>query len=264
MHQHGPPPQNRTSVAGRSKQDCNIGGPAAPPSAARRDQEPALTFTILALDRQAGLLGGATASRSLAAANAVLAVAPHLGAAASQAWTNRRLRGRLLGALAAGDEPARAVERVPEWDPEPELRQVAVLALDGRAAHRTGTDCTAWAGGRARTDLVVVGNLLAGPQVLDAMVEAWDASGAAWPEAVAPVDVTEGFARRLVAALRAGEEAGGDLRGRQSAGVAVARTGDERLWPPQLAVDLRCDDGPDPIEELDRLLRLPGAVVPAV
>src|SRR5687768_12894239 len=90
-------------------------------------RERALTYTILAVDRRAVLVGGATASFSLAVGNSVLAVQPSVGVVASQAWTNRRLRGRLLAALEAGDEPAVAVGRVPEWDDEPELRQVAVL-----------------------------------------------------------------------------------------------------------------------------------------
>ncbi|MEN1975104.1 DUF1028 domain-containing protein [Cellulomonas sp. P4] len=239
-----------------------------------------MTYTILVA--QPGLLGAATASRSLAAGNAVLAVAPHAGVTVSQAWTNRRLRGLLLGALADGESPAAAVARVPDWDEEPELRQVAALTPDGRGAHRTGASCTAWAGGLVAPGVVVVGNLLTGPEVLDAMLAAWTSgtgvpaqAPALEPElaealtetfdapVVSPVDPALALAHRLAAALRAGEAAGGDRRGRQSAALQVARTTSERIWPPQLAVDLRVDDGDRPVDELERLLALPGASSPA-
>jgi len=210
-----------------------------------------MTFTILARDARSGLIGAATASRSLAVGNAVLAVRPGVGAVASQAWTNRSLRGRLLDELAAGAGAAEAVGRVPEWDDRAELRQVAVLPAVGPGAARSGQEITAWAGDVVGDDVVVAGNLLTGAEVLDAMIDGieWTPStDVGLPEAAAL------FAGALVAALAAGELRGGDARGRQSAAVLVgslANIGD-------VHVDLRVDDHVDPLAELARLVYLRG------
>jgi len=210
-----------------------------------------MTFTLLAVDREAGLIGAATASRSLAVGNAVIAVDPAVGAVASQAWTNRALRHHLLAAMAGGADAAAAIARVPEHDPQPELRQAAALDLAGRAAAHTGAGTSAWTGHRVGEDVVALGNLLAGPAVLDAIAETWSRGAAG--DALA-------FAARLVAALEAGEAAGGDARGRQSAAVqaAVIDRG-ARQTPPALAVDLRSDDHERPLAELRRLLALQGS-----
>lgn len=203
-----------------------------------------MSFTLLAIDRDAHLLGAATASRSLAVGNSVPAIDPAVGVVASQAWTNRLLRHLVLDAMAGGQDAPAAVERVPQWDDRSALRQVAAIDVGGAIGATTGADATPWAGQRIGTDHVAIGNLLAGPEVLDAMSATFEA------------DTSVPFARRLVAALAAGEAAGGDRRGRQSAALLVARIQPVRAFPPELAVDLRVDDAPAPLVELARLLDL--------
>ncbi|MBN9212640.1 MAG: hypothetical protein BGO45_04405 [Microbacterium sp. 71-36] len=202
-----------------------------------------MTFTVLARDPRDGLIGAATASRSLAVGAGVLAVAPGVGVVASQAWTNRALRGRLLTAMGEGRSAADAVASTPDWDDGHNLRQVAALGWSGAGAARSGADITAWAGERTTSNAVFVGNLLAGPDVLAAMVAAWGAGDG-------------DLADRLLAVLSAGEDAGGDARGRQSAALVIASRDD-------VVLDLRVDDHADPLQELARLRRLAaGADVP--
>lgn len=221
-----------------------------------------MTFTLLAADPGHGLLAAATASRSLAVGNAVIAVDPAVGAVASQAWTNRALRARMLDALAAGRVPAEVMAEVPRWDEGAALRQVAALLPDGRGEARTGEGTTPWAGAIVRPGVVAVGNLLTGPEVLDAVVARFGALSSAagedaeggWEATTAADDVLAAFARRVVAAMQAGEDAGGDRRGRQSAAVVVSRRRPERAHPPELEIDLRVDDAAEPLHELARLL----------
>ena len=120
---------------------------------------------------------------------------------------------------------------------------------DGNAATWTGSDCFDWAGGTTgrsgeRGGYAIQGNILAGPEVVDAMERAWQAT----PE--------EPLERRLLAALTAGDEAGGDRRGRQSAGLLVVRDGAGYGGHDDVAVDLRVDDHADPVGELARLVDL--------
>lgn len=218
-----------------------------------------MTFTLLAADPGAGLLAAASASRSLAVGNAVIAVDPAVGAVASQAWTNRELRARMLDALAEGRSPAEVVAQVPVWDEGAELRQVAAMTPSGGGDARTGHETTPWAGARVRPGLVVLGNLLTGAEVLDAVVRGYDAfedptaSERATARDEPSADVVL-LARRVVAAMLAGEAAGGDRRGRQSAAVVVTRVRQHRVFPPQLDLDLRVDDAADPLQRLARLV----------
>lgn len=208
-----------------------------------------MTYTVLARDPRSGMIGGATASRSLAAGNAVLMLRPGVGVVASQAWTNRGLRDLLLDALAGGATAQDAVGRVTRWDADAELRQVAALPDHGSPAGRSGSRITAWAGDLALPDAVLAGNLLTGEEVLAAMRDAIENAPPVPPgDPVAPAL----FARTLVDALRAGEASGGDSRGRQSASVIVATTGADA----DISVDLRVDDHVDPLAELARLVGL--------
>lgn len=201
-----------------------------------------MTFTVLARDSERESIGAATASRSLAVGASVIAVDPAVGAVASQAWTNRGLRALLLDEVRRGATAEGAVQRVPEWDAGAELRQVAALGWNGPGAARSGIDITAWAGSLQATDAVFVGNLLTGANVLEAMSATWNATAGA------------DLADRLLAALAAGEDAGGDARGRQSAALVVASR-------EQTVLDLRVDDHADPLVELARLRRLAAAPV---
>lgn len=219
-----------------------------------------MTYTVLAVDVDSHLIGAATASYSLAVGNAVIATAPGIGAVASQAYTNRSLRARILDELNAGASPAEAITRIPDWDDEPERRQVAALDLSGRAASHTGADCSDWAGSLARPGVIVIGNLLAGPRVLDDMIVAFENPETPTRKTDREDPVAAGaFARRLLATLAAGEAAGGDRRGRQSAALQVASFSEHVAWPPERAVDLRVDDSSDPLNELARMLTLQSA-----
>ncbi len=208
-----------------------------------------MTYTVLARDRRTGLIGGATASRSLAVGNAVLMLRPGVGVVASQAWTNRSLRALLLDAVAHGATAEDALRRIPAWDDGAGLRQAALLPETGAPAAYSGSGITAWAGDLVASDAVYAGNLLAGRSVLSAMRDALDDAppiGSADPASAAR------FAQALVRALSAGEAHGGDARGRQSAAVVVATTGAGA----DVEVDLRVDDHGAPLVELARLVEL--------
>lgn len=211
-----------------------------------------MTFSLVLAVPAHGLLGAATASCSLGVGNAVPSVWPGVGAVVSQAWTNRSLRGQLLARVAAGADPAAAVAGVPELDDGHALRQVGLVDLSGRAAALTGDDCTNWAGsvplaapGMAG---VACGNLLVGEEVLAAIGRAVAAADPTPPRRPGQL------AAILVGALAAGQGAGGDLRGQQSAAVVVGGGPAQDWSPPDLDVDLRVDDHPSPLVELERLL----------
>lgn len=228
-----------TSAWGRSKHDRHTHRrlPAWP---VRPIHGEPVTFTVLARDTRRGLIGVATASRSLAVGASVIGIDPHTGAVASQAWTNPALRGRALEAMRDGASAREALERVPSWDAEPELRQIAALGWTDEGAARSGGSISAWAGDRSVDDAVFAGNLLEGPGVIDAMTLAWE--GSTWSDGPS-------FASTLVRTLAAGDAAGGDARGRQSAAVVVASRS-------AILLDLRVDDHAWPIPELDRLCAL--------
>lgn len=249
-----------------------------------------MTFSLAVVDPLHGLLGGACASRSLAVGNAVLAVDPSRGVSISQAATNRMLHGAMLhgldgagvlhepgalggadasgrgepGALGAAGASGRGEHSTPEralaaalaTDDQPERRQCGVLDLTGRGAVHTGSGTVGWAGhhigapaiagvqdGIRRPPTLALGNCLAGPEVLDAMCAA----------VLTPTSGDE-LARQLVDALLAGDAAGGDIRGKQSAAVVVARIDPEAQWPHTSVVDLRVDDHPEAPAVLAELL----------
>ncbi|MFI7483590.1 DUF1028 domain-containing protein [Kocuria sp. M1R5S2] len=212
-----------------------------------------MTYTVIARSADSRLLGAATASFSLAVGNAVPALVPTAGVVASQAWTNRRLRYEMLRTLHHGGAAEDAIAGLADADPDLALRQVAALPVRGPGAHLTGSLCTPWAGGVAGQDFVVIGNYLAGPEVVEAMREA--VSGAL---AVPALSSTR-MAAALVDCLRAGLDAGGDSRGQQSAAVLVADTLAGFQYPVLLDVDLRADNSPTPLDDLDGMLALKGA-----
>ena len=209
-----------------------------------------MTYTVLALDRDRTAIGVATASCALAVGAVVPGLDPRVGAVASQAWTNERLRGLVLGAVREGDSPAAALDRLGSWDDEVELRQVGMLGVDGRGSAFTGRATTAWRGHEIDDGVVVLGNVLTGPEVLGAMRDARRVGGAD-----APAGASE-LAMAMVGALAAGEAAGGDSRGRQSAALLVGAVGAD---VPEY--DLRVDDAEDPVGELARLVDVRAGVI---
>ncbi|MDN4480972.1 DUF1028 domain-containing protein [Demequina muriae] len=215
-----------------------------------------MTYSILAVDRAHRAIGIATATFSLAVGNSVPAIDPAAGAVASQAWPNRDLRHLALEALRDGAQPASALASALRTDGGAAYRQLAVMGLDGAWEVHTGESCTPWAGHRAVDGMVIAGNYLAGSHVLDAAADAWgatpdlhadvppdevvDTAGRRAQRAVPQASVA--LAKRLVAALLAAEDAGGDARGRQSASLIVSSRGERVQWPPATDIDLRVDD----------------------
>lgn len=200
-----------------------------------------MTYSLVARDPDGRTVGVATASRYLAVGSTVPGVAAGVGALATQARTNVRYRERGLRALRDGVSARRTVEALVGDDLDRARRQVAVVALAGSSAAWTGDECLPWAGHELREGCAAAGNLLAGPDVLPAALDAFEAE---------PGDL----AHRLLAGLAAGDAAGGDRRGRQSAAVVVAAGPGTGALRTADRVDLRVDDHPDPVRELHRLL----------
>jgi len=197
-----------------------------------------VTWSIIARDTQTGRVGIAVATRFFA----VGALVPYIqtgqtgaGAIASQAFINPHYGPKGLALLQAGASADQVVAQLTEADAGRHNRQLHVMDRQGRSAAYTGAACIDWCGHALRTDCSVAGNMLAGPDVLNETIGAYEAA-AALP-----------FARRLLAAMRAGEAAGGDKRGKQSAALLIHDGEDYPL------LDLRVDDHPDPLAELARL-----------
>lgn len=204
-----------------------------------------MTFSIVARSADGESWGVAVASKFLAVGSAVPAAVAGVGALATQADANVAYKGLALAHLDEGATASVALQRLLEEDPGRDHRQVGIVDLDGGAATYTGPACLDWAGGWSGDGVAVQGNVLAGPEVVDAIREAWLASDADAP-----------LADRLLDALRAGDDAGGDRRGRQSAALLVVREGAGYGGGDDIAVDLRVDDHADPVTELARLLAL--------
>jgi uncharacterized Ntn-hydrolase superfamily protein len=204
-----------------------------------------VTFSIIARDARTGDLGVASQSKFLA----VGAVVPHaradVGAVATQALANGSFGPDGLAFMAGGAGADRALDSLLEHDDRPDRRQVILLDATGKAAGHTGSGCTGWAGHLLGDGFACAGNMLAGPQVLEAITTSFDQTSEESHLAV-----------RLVFALQQAALAGGDARGQQSAAVVVVRPqggygGHTDRW-----VDLRVDDHTQPITELVRLLTL--------
>lgn len=203
-----------------------------------------MTFSVVGRSADGRSLGVAVASKFLAVGSAVPAARLDLGAVATQSYANTLYKRDGLALLAAGRSAQETLDALLAADPGRETRQAGVVDAAGRAATFTGAGCLHWAGGAAGEGYAIQGNILAGPQVVEQMQRAWlSEPGTPLPE-------------RLVGTLAAGEAAGGDRRGRQSAALLVVS--DEGGYSPgdDTAYDLRVDDHPEPVPELARLLEL--------
>jgi uncharacterized Ntn-hydrolase superfamily protein len=198
------------------------------------------TYSIVALDRASGELGVAVQSHWFSVGPIVPWALPGIGAVATQANAEVGYGPKALELLEAGVSPAEALERLLAEDPAAATRQVAVVDAGGRVAVHTGSATIAHAGHATGDGVSCQANIMAAPGVWPAMLEAYE-------RADGPL------ARRLLAALDAGEAAGGDLRGRQSAALLVVASDALRY---EAAVCLRVEDDPDPLGELRRLLDL--------
>ncbi len=195
-----------------------------------------MTFSIAARDPRNGWLGVATSSKAIAAGSAVPYVRKGAGAIASQSFVNPYLGIDGLVLLEQGLPAERVVERVIEADPGREMRQLGIVDLDGRTAAYTGERCIPWAGHVTGGGYVCLGNILAGEGVVKAMAAEFEQT------------LEEEFPERLMRVLEAGQAAGGDRRGRQSAAIQIIAA-EEYPW-----YDLRVDEHEDPIPELRRIL----------
>ncbi len=195
-----------------------------------------MTFSIVARDRSTGMLGMAVSSKVLAVGAICPWVRAGVGAVATQAWVNPFLGPVALTLLKEGLDAPAALEEALAADACAAYRQLAVVDADGRTATYTGAKADPWCGDRRGEGYAIAGNLLVSEETVAAMEEVFLASG-----------VEHDLADRLIAALEAGQAAGGDRRGRQSAAVVVVH----RTVVP--FVDLRVDDHPDPVAELRRL-----------
>jgi uncharacterized Ntn-hydrolase superfamily protein len=210
-----------------------------------------MTFSIVARSSDGLAHGVAVASKFLSVGAVVPAAEAGVGALATQSYANVAYRPQGLTLLRTQVGAADVVAGLTAADTGREQRQLGVVGRFGEGATFTGSACHSWAGGVSGDGYAIQGNILAGPQVVERMREAFLAS-----EKSTPGDSATALARRLVAALQAGDEAGGDSRGRQSAALYVVAPGAGYGGTSDVAVDLRVDDHADPCAELGRLLQL--------
>ena len=195
-----------------------------------------MTWSIVAHDRMTGAFAVAVATKAFAVGASCPFVRAGVGAVSTQSMTNRYLGPEILDGLARGLPPAAAIEGALAGDEGRGLRQVHAIDRFGRTAAWTGGNCVEWCGSVSGEDIGVAGNMLSGEPTIRQTLRAWNTGGdLAMPE-------------RLMAAMDAGEAAGGDRRGRQSAAMVMVTTED---FPD---LDLRVDDHGAPLTELRRLL----------
>ena len=208
-----------------------------------RPSELAHTFSIVARDSESGQMGVAVQSHWFSVGSVVTWAEAGVGAAATQAMVETSYGPLGLDLMRGGKSPAEALKALLTADEGRELRQVAMVDGHGRAAAHTGGRCIADAGHRMGEGFSVQANMMANPDVWPAMAEAYCSASGPLPE-------------RLVAALEAGQKAGGDIRGRQSAAILVVKgESSGRPWEDRV-VELRVEDHAEPIRELSRLLTL--------
>lgn len=203
---------------------------------------PVATFSIVAVDKETGEIGVAVQSKIVGVGAIVPFAKAGVGAVATQSYANVGYGPVGLMALEAGLPPDKTLNLLIGEDPLRETRQVGIVSADGTATNFTGKECNAWAGGKIGENYAVQGNILAGPEVVEEMAKAFEE--------------TEGvLAERLIAALRAGQKAGGDKRGRQSAALLIVREGWGYGGLNDRYRDIRVDEHETPIEELERVYR---------
>ena len=209
-----------------------------------RAGHPVATFSIVGYDPSTGDLGIAVESRFFAVGSVVPWARAGVGAIATQSFANTTFGPKGLELLDQGKSAQETLDALVKDDPQADQRQAGIVDAQGRPATWTGAKCNAWAGGKSGRNYTAQGNILAGKQVVEAMASSFEAS-AGLP-----------LADRLVKALSAGQAAGGDSRGQQSAALLVVRANGGYGGYNDRYIDLRVDDHPKPIEELARLLEI--------
>jgi uncharacterized Ntn-hydrolase superfamily protein len=203
-----------------------------------------VTYSIAACDRDAGQWGVATQSKFLAVGSVVPWAEPGAGAIATQAYANPRYGPDGLGLLRSGASAAEVVAALTEADEGRDQRQLGVVDARGEAATYTGAECLDWAGGIAGAGFAAQGNILVSEATVTAIAETFLATAG------------RPLAERLVDCLAAAQAAGGDRRGQQSAALLVVERDGGYAGLSDVLVDLRVDDHPEPVPELQRLYRL--------
>jgi uncharacterized Ntn-hydrolase superfamily protein len=217
-----------------------VAKPANPPE---RGKDLAATFSIAAFDPDKKEWGVAVASKYLAVGSAVPWAKAGSGAIATQSFVNVSYGPKGLELLGDGKSAEEVVKALTDADDGRELRQLGIVDAKGEVAVFTGKGCKAWAGHKKGKHYTCQGNLLTGADVIDAMAKAFE-------------DSSGPLAWRLMAALEAGEKAGGDKRGKQSAAIVVVRDGGGPNGFGDRLVDFRVDDHENPVQELARILAL--------
>ena len=201
------------------------------------------TFSIVGRDPENGDLGVAVQSKFFAVGAVVPWAKAGVGAVATQSWTNTTYGSKGLELLENGLSAQKTLDRLVAGDDGRLQRQVGIIDADGTVANYTGDECMEWAGARSGGNYTAQGNLLTGEAVVDAMGKAFEK--------------TEGeLAEKLMAALIAGQEKGGDRRGQQAAALLVVRENGGEGGFNDRYIDLRVDDHKQPIKELHRLLKI--------
>jgi uncharacterized Ntn-hydrolase superfamily protein len=201
------------------------------------------TFSIVASDLDKREWGVAVASKFLASGAVVSWARAEVGAIATQARAKVGYGQEGLSLLAEGESAIAVLEAITSADEDRDERQVGIVDRAGRAAAHTGEKCFDWAGHRVGDGYTCQGNILVGPEVLEAMAESFELA-------------TGELADRLVSALRAGDDAGGDRRGKQSAAVLVVRENGGYGGDTDRYLDLRVDDDPEPTRRLQELVAM--------
>jgi uncharacterized Ntn-hydrolase superfamily protein len=209
---------------------------------------PVATFSILGYDPETGEAGGAVQSRVFSVGNGVLWAEADVGVAATQAIVDVSYGPKALALLRAGMAPSATVQAILDSDPDPrpkdwtkEGRQFAVMDAKGNYAAHTGPQATPWAGSRGGKFCTAQGNILAGEGVVNGMVEAFEKSPGH-------------LSLRLMAALDAGQAAGGDKRGMQSAAMVIVKKNGGVWLNNDTVLRLQVDDSPEPLKELRRVV----------
>ena len=210
---------------------------------------PVATFSIVGYDPEAGALGVAVQSKFFAVGSVVPWAEAGVGAIATQSWANTTYGPNGLKRLKSGLSAAQTLERLIADDPGRATRQVGIVDANGTVANYTGDECNEWAGAISGKHYTAQGNILAGEAVVKAMGQAFEKT-------------TGELADKLMAALFAGQEAGGDVRGQQSAALLVVQAQSGYGGFNDRYIDLRVDDAEEPIQELQRLLDIHKQLVP--
>ncbi len=207
--------------------------------------EPYATFSIVGCDPQTGELGIAVASKYFSVGSVVPWAEAGVGAIATQAWVNYDYGIVGLELLKAGLAPQEVIDSLTAADPNSERRQVGVIDFNGTAATYTGSECIDWAGGIIGKNCAVQGNILVSDSVVIKMVAAFE-------------NTQGNLADRLLAALLAGDSAGGDARGKQSAALYVVQKTEGLRYDRK--IDVRVDDSLEPFTEIARLYKISKAL----